>query len=314
MNKTVRQVALPIITAFIWGSAFIAQGMVTDSIGTFTFNAARSIIAVVLLFGLCLILDFNRKRKAKLSGVEAEKTDLKSLIIGGTICGVLLFVASNLQQYAIQGNLDGSNSEGIVAFITAFYMILVPIIGIFSGKKNGLNVWISALIGLVGLYFVCVDKSLTINIYNLSALGCAVTFAFHIIVVDKYSQKVDCIKLSCMQFLVNLLLSGVSALIFETIDLAAIGESILPVLYVGVFSSTIAYTLQIVAQKGTNPTIVSVLLCLESVFALLVQTVMTLISGSENFLSTMQYVGCGIMFLAVVLTQIDFRAIFKKRT
>ena len=314
MNKNVRQFVLPIITAFIWGSAFIAQGMVTGTIGPFTFNAARSFIAVILLFLLSLFIDLkNRKKEALPTEDNNVKTDKKALWIGGTLCGILLFVSSNLQQFAIEGNLDGSNSEGIVAFITAFYMILVPVISAFMGKKNKANVWLSVVIGIVGLYFVCVDESLKINTYNLFALGCAVTFAFHIIVVDRFSTKVDCIKLSCIQFGFNFVLSAICVVFFEKFEIKPLIDSILPILYVGVFSSTIAYTLQIVAQKGTNPTVVSVLMCLESVFALLCQTLLALLfPGSAQFLSPMQYVGCGIMFIAVLLTQIDVFSLFKK--
>lgn len=315
MNKTVRQVVFPIIAAFIWGSAFLAQGMVTESVQPFTFNAARSLIAVILLFPLSLIIDFVKKKKSLQPVVnKAEKSDRASLFIGGAICGVILFFATNLQQIAIGGNLDGSNSEGIVAFITAFYMVIVPVIGLFFGKKNKLNIWISVIIGIVGLYFVCVDGTLKINSYNLFALGCAFSFAFHIIAVDVYSNKVDCIKLSCVQFAVNFVISVTLAIIFETIDLKAIFDSILPILYVGAISSTIAYTLQIAAQKGTNPTVVSLLMCLESVFALLCQMALAVFYPDKwSFLTPMQYVGCGIMFLAVVLAQVDVFSVFKEK-
>ena len=303
MNKNVRQVVLPLIAAFIWGSAFIAQGMVTDKIGPFSFNALRSLIAAALLLILCVVVFLYKKKKGIAVG-----TNWKNLIWAGSVCGILLFVSSNLQQYAIQGNLDGSNNEGIVAFITAFYMILVPIIELILGKRTGVNVWIAAAVGVVGLYFISVKGSLEINLYNLAALGCAIVFAFHIVCVSVFTEKNDCFQLSCAQFIVNFVLSAICAIAFESISYEAVAASMLPILYIGVFSSTIGYTLQIVAQKGTNPTVVSVIMCLESVFAVLIQLIIGLIYPEKaTYMSTMQYVGCALMMSAVIIAQFDFK-------
>ena len=310
MNKHVRQVVLPLIAALIWGAAFLVQGSITDRLGAFTVNALRSFIAFITLFVISFLIDRGKIRKK----IPMGKPDLKRFFIGSLVCGVFLFLGSNFQQLALGGNIGGYVTEGEVAFITAFYMVLVPIFGIFMGKKTGINVWASAIIAIVGLYLICVEgASFSMNRFVIFAIMNAVAYAFHILAVDKYVQSVDPIKLCCGQFLFNGIFSTIFALIFDTISFAAIVDCVIPILYIGIFSSSIAFTLQLVAQKGGNPTVVSVLVCMESVFALLLQTLYGAIFPDKAvYLSVNQYIGCGVMFVAVVISQIEMPFKFHK--
>lgn len=310
MSKQAKTIILPLIAALIWGGAFLAQGSVTDRLGPFTMNALRSFIAFVCLFFVSFISD---ERKIKKS-VEMRRPDMKLFVIGSVVCGIMLFLGSNLQQFALAGNLDGSITEGEVAFITAFYMILVPVFGIFFKRKTGVNVWIAVVIALVGLYLICVNgKGFSINKYVIFAISNAVAYTFHILAIDHYASEINPIKLSCGQFFVNFFLSSIFALLFENISLAAIADCALPLFYIGIFSSTIAFTLQIVAQQEGNPTVVSILMCTESGFALLLQTIIGIINPEKAaFLSVRQYIGCAVMFIAVVVAQINFNIKIRK--
>lgn len=309
MNKNFKQIGLPLISALIWGGAFLVQGSVTDRMGAFTVNAMRSLIAFTTLFIISFFVDRHKMKK----GVPMGKVDLKIVFIGSLACGTFLFLGSNFQQLALGGNVGGYVTEGEVAFITALYMVLVPVFGIFMKKKTGVNVWIAVGIAIVGLYLICFEGAeFSMNKYVIFAILNAVAYAFHILAVDKYVQTVDPIKLSCGQFFFNFIFSSVAALIFEKISFAAIIDCILPLLYIGIISSSVAFTLQLIAQRGGNPTIVSVLVCTESVFALILQTIIGLINPDKAvYLSVGQYIGCGVMFIAVVVAQLNFS--FKKQ-
>ena len=310
MNKHVRQVVLPLIAALIWGAAFLVQGSITDRLGAFTVNALRSFIAFITLFVISVLIDTGKKRK----NIPMGKPDFKKIIIGSSVCGIFLFLGSNFQQLALSGNIEGAVTEGEVAFITAFYMVLVPVFGIFLGKKTGINVWASAIIAIVGLYLICVEGAeFSMNRFVIFAIMNAVAYALHILAVDKYVQNVDPIKLCCGQFFFNCVFSTIFALIFDTITFAAIIDCIIPILYIGIFSSSIAFTLQLVAQKGGNPTVVSVLVCMESVFALLLQTLYgAFFPEKAVYMSVNQYIGCGVMFVAVIISQIEMPFKFHK--
>jgi drug/metabolite transporter (DMT)-like permease len=300
----VRQVVFPLLAAFIWGTAFVAQGMCRD-IGPMTFNAARSYIAVVVL--LLIIWLFGRFRKENTASATAaeKKTARRQLIIGGLCCGTALAVASNFQQAGI---VDGTD-EGKAAFITALYVVLVPLLGLFLKKKVPLPVWIAVVLAVPALFLLCVVKDgksflehgFSLEASDLMILLCAVFFAIHILIIDHFSDTVDGMKLSCAQFFVAAVLSTIGALIWEKPDLNALLSVAIPVLYVGIFSSGVAYTLQILAQKDTNPTVVTILLSMESVFGVISNALI-----QHKWLSGWEYLGCALMLVAVILAQIQF--------
>ncbi len=295
-SKPIRQVAFPLLAAFIWGTAFVAQDMCADVIDAMTFNAVRSYIAVAVL--LLIIWLLGRFRKDLAQPTEAErKAGRKQLLIGGLCCGTALAVASNFQQAGIGAGTDA----GKAGFITALYIVLVPLLGLFLRKKVSLPVWIAVAIAVVALYLLCIKGELALQTGDLLILLCAFFFAVHILIIDHFTQTVDGMKLSCAQFLVAGILSAIGALIFEHPDWSAILSVALPILYVGVFSSGVAYTLQILAQKGSNPTVVTILLSMESVFAV--------ISGAiilHQSMTAREYLGCVLMLIAVILAQIPF--------
>jgi len=292
----IRQVFLPVLAAVIWGTAFVSQSIVSEYIGPFTFNTLRSIVASVVLCVVLLIFRAVERAKLVANGSPRPKANKKMLVIGALCCGTALTLASNLQQFGISADTDA----GKAGFITALYIVLVPIMGLMVGKK--VTPWIVASVGLaaVGLYFLCIDGSFTLAKGDIFLIVCAVCFSIHILLIDYFTAFVDGVALSCGQFTVMTVLSGIFMLIFErklTWDMLSpcLGQ----VLYVGIFSSGVAYTLQILAQKGSNPTVVSLLLSLESVFA----TVAGAIILNET-MSGREYIGCAVMLLAVMLAQI----------
>ena len=251
----IRQNVLPVAAALIWGTAFVFQSVGADYVGPFTFNAARSAVAFLFLLVLCAALRLMRR---KAGGEEAERsapTYRKDLILGGVCCGVALTVAANLQQKGIE-----STSPGKAGFITALYIVIVPILGLFLRKKAPRSIWLGIVLAVAGLYCLCITEEFTIASGDFYILLCAFCFAGHILVIDHFTQKVDGVEMSCVQFLVAALLSAVGMLVSESPTWEAIRACAWPILYVGVFSSGVAYTLQIVAQKDSNPTVVSLLL------------------------------------------------------
>ena len=295
-NNMVRQVVFPLLAALIWGTAFVAQDMCADKIGPMTFNATRFFIAVVML--LIIIWIFGKLSKDHPQRTaEERKIDRKQLMLGGLCCGMALAVASNFQQAGIGAGTDA----GKAGFITALYIVLVPILGLFLKKKVSLPVWISVGLAVVALYLLCITGDFSLAPGDLLMLLCAFFFAIHILVIDHFTAAVDGMKLSCAQFLVAGVLSAIGALFFEAPDLAAILSCILPILYVGIFSCGVAYTLQILAQKDSNPTVVTILLSMESVFAV--------ISGAiilHQRMTGREYLGCVLMLVAVLLAQVPF--------
>lgn len=314
MNRNVKQILLPSIVALIWGGAFIVQGSVADKMGAFTFNAVRSYFAVVVLTLASFVADKVRTSK----GVEIKTHSVRSLIIGGILCGIAICAASNVQQFGMFGTTDaGGNvlTEGDAAFITALYIVLVPIILLFFGRKPTANVWIAIAMALIGLFLICnFTGGKSFSVYHVELFGCAIIFSVHILLVDHFVKKVDPLKLSCLQFFVMGTVSLIFALIFDDISFAVIAECLPQLIYVGVFSCAIAYTLQIVSQKGTNPVVVSIVLSLESFFALLCEVVLGLITGYVKPHTPLQILGCVIMLLAIVFAQVNvFSYISKKK-
>ena len=295
-HNQVRQVVFPILAAFIWGTAFVAQDLCADSIGTFAFNATRYFIAVLALLVVIAVSD-KAKRNRPTPTAEEKKAANKQLWLGGLCCGVALAIASNFQQAGLVAGTDA----GKAGFITALYVVLVPVFGLFFKRKVSLPVWIAVVCSVVALYLLCIKGDFSLAAGDLLILVCAVCFAVHILVIDHFTAYCDGVKLSCLQFLFAGIISAVCMFLFETVDFAAIWSCILPLLYVGIFSCGVGYTLQILAQKDSNPTVVTILLSLESVFAVIAGAIVL-----HQQMTAREYIGCVVMFVAVILAQIQF--------
>lgn len=292
----VRQNVFPILAAMIWGTSFVAQSVSADYVEAFTFNTARSVVAFLFLAVLRVVFRQLRKRDDG-SAAEEVSGSKRDVLLSGICCGVALTVASNLQQKGLE-----TTTSGKAGFITALYIVIVPIVGIFLKKKAPKAIWISVVLAVAGLYCLCITEELAITIGDFYVLLCSFCYAAHILVIDHFTQKVDGVELSCMQFLVCAILSAVGMIVMESPSWDMIRVCIWPILYVGIFSSGVAYTLQILAQKDSNPTVVSLLLSLESVFATIAGA---LILGDQ--MSGKEYFGCVLMLAAVVLAQLPDR-------
>ena len=281
-----------LLTAFIWGTAFVAQSVGMDYLGPFSFNGIRCLIgAVALLPCICFLNRMNKDTETDCS--EKEKSG-KDLITGGIACGVLLFTAGSLQQAGIQ-----YTTAGKAGFITAFYIVIVPVLGIFLHKKIKWKVWMAVLLALVGLYFLCITESFSIGKGDILVFLCALVFSVHILVIDHFSPKVDGVKMSCIQFFVSGILSLPFMFVLETPRLVAVAAAWMPLLYAGVLSCGVAYTLQILGQKNVNPAVASLILSMESCFSVLAGWI---ILGER--LSFRESSGCILMFLAIILAQL----------
>lgn len=293
-TSTLKNSLLLLLTATIWGVAFVAQSVSMDYIGGFTFNAIRNIIGAITLVPVILI--FSKQNPAADQNPADRQKARKTLITGGICCGILLCLSSNFQQFGIK-----YTTVGKAGFITACYIIIVPIIGIFLKKKCSPFIWIAVLLSLGGLYLLCIipGEGFSIGKGDTLVLICAVLFSFHILTVDHFSPLVDGVKMSCIQFLVCGILSGIPALIFENPNITNILQAWMPILYAGILSCGVAYTLQIVGQKGMNPTVASLIMSLESCISVIAGW---LILGQN--LSSREIFGCVLMFGAIMLAQL----------
>jgi len=294
-NRFVRQNVMPVLAAAIWGSAFVAQSVCAPYVPPFAFNALRSVIAFVLLIFVARGFD-SAAKKGKIPPVT---TDKKSLIVGGICTGALLAIASNLQQAGL-----ADTSAGKAGFITALYVVLVPVLGIFMRRRASGQVWGSVAIAVGGLYLLCIraGEGFKLQTSDLYILLCALFYALQIMSIDHFGQRVSGVKLSCVQFLVAAVISAVLSLMFETVVWENVLRYIWPILYVGIFSSCVAYTLQILAQQKSDPTVVTLLLSLESVFSVLAGAIIL-----HDRLSGREYLGCALMFAAVILAQVPLK-------
>lgn len=291
-NKIIGPVLL-IIAAFIWGSAFVAQSEGAKYVGPFTFLCLRSFLGTSVLLPVILVSDFAKKKKGLY--VKSTQKDKKALIVSGITCGIFLFGASACQQIG----LDKGTEPGKAGFITALYILLVPVFSLFLGKKIRPVIWGCVALSIAALYLLCVKEDNSIVAADLFVLLCAVLYAVHILVIDKVAADVDGVKLSAMQFLVAGIISAVPALFFEEISVEAIKSAALSVAYAGVLSSGVAFTFQIIAQKRTEPTLASMLMSLESVFAVLTSLVLLGLVPSVR-----EGIGCVLMFIAIVVAQL----------
>lgn len=292
-KQQIRNSILLLLAATIWGVAFVAQSVAMDYIGPFTFNCIRSLLGGAVLLPVIGIFSISKKEKSEKSEEPFFKRN-RTLIIGGLCCGLALCIASNLQQIGIV-----TTSAGKAGFITAFYIVFVPIVNLFFGKKSSFLIWISVALALVGLYLLCITESLSINQGDLYLLLCAIVFTIHILVIDHFSPLVDGVKMSCIQFFVSGILSAIPMFLFEEPSFTQLKAASVSILYAGIMSCGVAYTLQIVGQKNMNPTIASLILSLESVVSVLAGWVIL-----HQTLSVREIIGCILMFGAIIFAQL----------
>jgi drug/metabolite transporter (DMT)-like permease len=295
-KKSFRNPLLLLLTATIWGVAFVAQSVGMDYVGAFTFSCVRCLIGGLVLVPCIFLLD-----KLRLKGLAEDAPERaiytwkqKELFVGGICCGLALFVATNLQQFGLK-----YTTVGKAGFITALYIVIVPVIGIFLKKTKGFRIWISVVLAVAGLYLLCMTEGFSLSAGDFLVLLCALVFSIHIMVVDYFSPKVDGIRMSCIQFFVCGILSGIGMLLTEQPQISAMLQAWIPILYAGVLSCGVAYTLQIVGQKGMNPTVASLIMSLESVVSVLAGW---LLLGQS--LSAREISGCVLMFAAILLAQL----------
>lgn len=282
---------LLVITAFIWGVSFVAQSVGMDYVGPFTFNGIRCLI------GGTVLLPYVFWKKKENSKNYLETKDRKRILLGGILCGIALFIASSLQQVGIQ-----YTTVGKAGFITTLYIVLVPSLGCFLGKKISKKIGVCVALAMIGMYLLCITEKMTIGKGDCLVILCALFFSIHILCIDYFSPNVDGVFLSCIQFFTSGLISLFVMVIWETPSLGAIVSAWQPIFYAGVLSCGVAYTLQIIAQKDTTPTIASLILSLESVFA-----VMGGVFFLNESMTKKELLGCGFVFLSIILAQLPER-------
>lgn len=283
-----------LLTAMIWGAGFIAQSAGMEHVGPFTMQACRFFLAGLVLLPVIALRDRSGK-----SARPATRAQRRHLLLCGSICGVLLCIASSFQQFGILYTTVGKSG-----FITALYIILVPLFGLLLRQRVGRNVWLGAVLSLAGLYFLCMSGGAGgVNLGDVLTFVCAVFFALHILYIDHVGAQIDCVRLSCIQFFVNAALSAVCMALFEAPSWDAIVRCWLPIVYAGALSGGAAYTLQIVGQQYTTPTLASMILSLESVFAAVFGALLI----PEQALQGREILGCALMFCAIVLAQLPAR-------
>ena len=285
--KQLKSTLILLLTAIIWGFAFVAQRVGIEYVGNYTFIASRFALGALSLIPIILIFEKEEKNPAK----------LKRTFFFGMIAGAILFTASALQQFGI----EITGSAGKAGFITGLYTVLVPIFGIFLQKKTNICTWIGAVFAVVGLYLLSVTKGERIGVGDIVLLIGAVFWAFHIMFIDSKVERISPIKFSMTQFATASVLGVIFALLFEENAFTGIGDAMLPILYAGIMSSGVAYTCQIIGQKDANPTYAAIIMSTESVFsavggALLLHEVM----------SVRGYIGCALMFAGIVVSQLKF--------
>ncbi len=306
MSKTMRYSLVLLLTAAIWGFAFVAQAAGGDAIGPFTFNSIRNLIGAVILLPVILIM--GRAGAGSAGKKPRSKDTRKQVILQGAVIGFLLFVATNLQQMGI----TYGRSAGKAGFITAFYLVLVPIIGILFGRKCPKATWLAVVLALAGIYLISISEAASLSWPDILLLLSAFCFAVQILCVDRFmgddADALHAVQLAMMEFLICGILSGIPALLFERqywaegISAFLTPEALGSVLYAGILSCGVAYTLQIVGQKNVPPTLASLMMSFEAVFCVLGGW---LLLGET--LSVRQLIGCALMFVAILIAQLAER-------
>ena len=294
-------VLLQLFGALIWGLGFASQSIGMDNTGPFTFNSVRFMLATVVVFFFSVFTDIGRKRALKKSGKTQDPAYAKDhswrspgLWKTGLIIGILLSLAGNLQQIGILY----TDSVGKAGFITAMYIILVPLCGIFMKKKIRPVVWAGVVISVFGLYFLTINEALTFARGDVFLIACAVMFTVQILVIDAYSHKYDNIKLACIEFLTVSVTSGIVMFAAEDPDIPSILAAAVPIIYAGVFSGGMGYTIQIICQSRLEPATASILMSCEALFCVLGGYVIL-----HQKLSVREIIGSVLMFLAIMIVQ-----------
>ncbi|HEY8422730.1 MAG TPA: DMT family transporter [Thermoclostridium sp.] len=282
---------LLLLAAIIWGFAFVVQSNAMETIGPLSFNCVRWLIGSLSVLPVCALVCGKNREKIKTEDIKEKR---KHTLAGGCLCGIFLFAASNTQQIGLV-----ETPPGKAGFITALYIVIVPLFGLLRRKIPEIKIWISVALATAGLYLMCVTKQLTIEKSDIWVIICAFCYALQIVTVDSFSDRADPVKLAFVQFLVCGILGVPFALIFEQPTVAAFRESLILILYVGVLSSGVAFTLQVVAQKKVKPTIASLLMSMESVFSVLFSWLVL-----HQTLSLREYTGVILMTVAIILAQI----------
>lgn len=296
INKTaLRQSAILFAAALIWGFTFVAQSVGMDYVGPFTFIAARNIVALLVLLPMAAVLDRRGKRPQEPAD---RRKNHRLLLIGGICCGICLFGGSTLQQFGVR-----ETTVGKAGFISALYMVIVPLFGIFLGKKIGLRIWTAVALAALGMYLLCMTKGdFRLQTGDIYLFACAVVFSIQILSVDHFSPLVDGVKLSCVQTLTNAVLGAICMLLFERPDFGSILAAWMPIVYAGALSSGLGYTFQIIGQKDLNPAVASLIMSLESVISALAGWLLL-----HQTLSARELAGCALTFLAIILVQLPGR-------
>lgn len=291
-------VIILLLTAFIWGVSFVSQSVGAESVEPFTFMGIRTFMGATILLPIVLIRDNLAKKKFTTQKQFVDfKRNNKKTIFYGIILGLFLGVATNFQQFAFN-----YSSAGKIAFITATYMFFVPIIGLFFRKKIPLVTWICIAFGFLGLFLLSFPQNNdfgNINKGDILALICALFFCGQILLIEKFAPLCDGIKLSCVQFYTSGIITLILMFIFETPNWQSIHTAAVPLLYSGIMSCGLAYTMQIIGQKYCEATIASLIMCMESVFAVLSAAILL-----HETLTPREIIGCVIMFLAILVSQI----------
>ncbi len=289
MTGRTQGILMLLVASLIWGTAFVAQSVGMEHVGPFTFNGARFLVGALVLTPVVWINSRVKSGKEK----SEKQSDPKLLLKGGVYCGLIIFVSSTLQQMGIL-----HTTVGKAGFITSLYIVIVPLLGLFFRKKVDGIIWGCVLLAVVGMYLLCINESLALNQGDFLILLCAIGFATHILVIDHFSPLVDGVKLSAFQFLVCSVASTIAALVFEQPNLASILVAWKPILYTGILSCGVAYTFQILGQKYVAPVIASLILSLESVFAVLSGWIIL-----NEVLTQREIWGCVLIFIAILLAQ-----------
>jgi len=296
MNPKTRANLMLLLTAMIWGCAFVAQDVAADVLQPMSFNGSRMLLAAVALLPMVWFTD----RKALKSGSgmawkQMDRSQRKTLLLGGVCCGVMLAMGSICQQLG----LSLGTGAGKAGFITALYIVLVPLTGLFLGRRLGKLVWMAVALSVIGLYLLCMQGSFSIDPGDGMLILCALSYSGHILVVDFFSRRTDCLRMSCIQFFTTTVICLAGAFLFEEPSWEAVKTCAVPIIYAGVFSGGMGYTLQILAQRDAEPAIASLLMSLESVFAVLAGWVIL-----KDALSLRELAGCVLMMGGIVLAQL----------
>ncbi len=296
MNPKTRANLLLLLTAMIWGCAFVAQDVAADVLQPMSFNGSRMLLAALTLVPVCWLNDRRAIKAGKgMAWKQMDNAQRKTLVLGGVCCGVMLALGSVFQQLG----LSLGTGAGKAGFITALYIVLVPLTGLFIGKKLGRLVWAAVALSVVGLYLLCMTGSFTLDPGDGMLIICAACFCGHILVVDYFGRRTDGVKMSCIQFFTTTVICLAGAFLFEKPTWEAVRTCAIPLIYAGVFSGGVGYTLQILAQRDAEPTIASLLMSLESVFAVLAGWVIL-----GDALSLRELLGCMMMMGGIVLAQL----------